>query len=79
MPATSTQRERILAVLSDGCWHGLPDFGSDAYTARNRIGELRETYIIDGRRAAGARWWEYRLCRDAQMGMRLPPVPVVEL
>ena len=67
MPATSTQRERILAVLMDGRWHGLPDFGDDAYTARNRIGELRHTHDIRGRRATGYRWWEYRLERDAQL------------
>lgn len=63
----TTQRERILAVLSDGQWHGLPDFGDDGYTARNRIGELRGRYQIEGRRAEGVRWWEYRLCPNAQL------------
>lgn len=60
---TSTQRQRIFEVLSDGGWHGLPDFGSDGYTARNRIGELRKTRHIVGRRAEGHRWWEYRLAQ----------------
>lgn len=67
MPPTSTQRERILTVLMDGRWHGLPDFGSDGYTARNRIAELRGTYHIEGRRAHGHRWWEYRLAANAQL------------
>lgn len=63
-PKRSTQKGRILAVLSDGRWHGLPDFGRDAYTARNRIGDLkRDGYEIEPRRAHGHPWHEYRLMR----------------
>lgn len=56
-----TQAERILDVLADGGWHALPDFGSDAYTARNRISELRARGVsIEGRKREGERIWEYR-------------------
>lgn len=57
-----TQKSRIRAVLSDGHWHGMDDFGRDAYTARNRISELkREGASIESRRASGHPWHEYRL------------------
>jgi hypothetical protein len=36
-----TQADRILRVLGDGRWHTIADFGRDAYTGRNRIGEMR--------------------------------------
>jgi hypothetical protein len=59
-----TQADRIVAVLSDFRWHGLDDFGRDAYTARNRIGEERKRGLrIIGRRRSGERWWEYRCDR----------------
>lgn len=65
----NTQKGRILAILADGGWHGLRDFGHDGYTARNRIGELRRDfgYEIESRKAHGHRWHEYRLQEGPQI------------
>jgi hypothetical protein len=57
-----TQADRILRVLGDGRWHTIADFGRDAYTGRNRIGEMRAAGVnIEGRKREGSRLWEYRL------------------
>ena len=39
-----SQKGRVLAVLLDGRPHTIADFGPDAYTARNRIGELEREH-----------------------------------
>ena len=57
-----TQREQVLMALRDGRWHTMQDFGSAAYTGRNRIAELRKMGVpIQGRKREGSRLWEYRL------------------
>jgi len=68
-PKPNTQKGRILAVLSDGHWHGgYEAFGNDFHTVSQRIGELKALgYHIEARHRHGSKIAEYRWVQEAQV------------